>query len=118
MSRRIVRDRQKKTAYSTPRTFNAQIYDIPDATYCRVLIQGATKPIVAYFSRNFRLRPEGLVIGNAVLCQFKTGNRGYIEVLGQGTVIPTPVPGAPTPVMPTAQDAILTGCQVLAIPPL
>jgi hypothetical protein len=118
MSRRILRDRMKRAADKTPRPFNGQIYDIPSAQYCRVLIQGSAIPVVAWFSRNTHHRPGELKIGNAVLCQYKLGNRGQIEVIGHGTVIPTPAAGAPEIVIPTGPDAILTGCQVLAIPPL
>ena len=118
MSRRFLRDRMSRAANATPRPFNAQIYDIPSAEYCRVLIHGSATPVVAWFSRNFHHRPEGLTVGNGVLCQYKLGNRGQIEVVGHGTVIPTPLPGSPTITLPTPPDAILTGCQVLAIPPL
>jgi len=118
MSRRILRDRMKRAADATPRPFNAQIYDIPSSEYCRVLIQGSVNPVVAWFSRNVHHRPAELKIGNAVLCQYKLGNRGQIEVIGNGTVIPTYVAGTPAIVIPTGPDAILTGCQVLSIPPI
>lgn len=118
MSRRILRDRMKRAADATPRPFNAQIYDIPSSEYCRVLIQGSVNPVVAWFSRNAHHRPAELKIGNAVLCQYKLGNRGQIEVIGNGTVIPTPIAGSPAIVIPAGPDAILTGGQVLAIPPL
>lgn len=113
-----------RSANATPRPFNAQIYDIPanpsggPPEYCRVIAQGCKNTIVAWFNRNAQHRPSELKIGNAVLCQYKLGNRGYIEVIGNGTVIPTPVSGAPDIVIPTGPDAILTGCQVLAIPPI
>lgn len=102
----------------TPRPFNAQVYDIPSSEYCRVLIRGSVNPVRAWFSRNTQHRPSELKIGNAVLCQYKLGNRGQIEVIGFGTVVPTLIPGAPSPVFTTPPDAVLTGCQVLAIPPL
>lgn len=108
----------KREANYTPRPFNAQVYDIPAATYCRVLIQGSALPVVAWFTRNMSHRPGEMKIGNAVLCQYKLGNRGQIEVIGHGTVIPTYVAGTPPIVIPTGPDAILTGCQVLAIPPI
>ena len=116
MSRRILRDRMKRAANATPRPFNAQIYDIPSSEYCRVIIQGSVNPVVAWFCRNGVTRSGELKIGNAVLCQYKLGNRGQIEVIGNGTVIPTPVAGQPVPVIPVGPDAILTGLQVLAIP--
>jgi len=118
MSRRFLKDRMRKVADQTPRPFNGQIYDIPSAEYCRVLIQGSIIPVVAWFSRNTHHRPGELKIGNAVLCQYKLGNRGQIEVIGNGTVIPTPVAGSPVIGLPAAPDAILTGCQVIAIPAL
>lgn len=116
MSRRILKDRMRREANYTPRLFNAQVYDIPAATYCRVLVQGSSELVVAWFARNFQHRPDSVKIGSAVLCQYKLGNRGQIEVVDHGTVIPTPIAGQPTPVIPTGPDAILTGLQVLAIP--
>ena len=118
MSRRILRDRMRREADRTPRPFNAQVYDIPSAEYCRVLVQGSVNPVVAWFSRNWHHRPAEVKIGNAVLCQYKLGSRGQIEVIGNGTVIPTPIAGQPTPSIPVGPDAILTGLQVLAIPAL
>jgi hypothetical protein len=106
----------KRAAYQTPRPFNAQIYDIPTNEYCRVLIQGSPNPIVAYFNRAFANKPEGMEIGNGVLCQYKLGNRGRIEVIGHGQTIPSPVTGSPIIVPPVGSDTILSGLQVLAIP--
>lgn len=116
MSRKILRDRMQRAADATPRPFNGQVYDVPSSEYCRVLVQGSVNPVVAWFSRNWHHRPAELKVGNAVLCQYKLGNRGQIEVIGHGTVIPTPVAGSPDIVIPVGADAVLTGLQVLAIP--
>ncbi|OPY15251.1 MAG: hypothetical protein A4E66_00170 [Syntrophus sp. PtaB.Bin001] len=116
MSRKFLRDRAQRQAFYTPRPFNAQVYDIPSSEYCRVLVQGSINPVVAWFSRNMHHRPGELKIGNAILCQYKLGNRGQIEVIGNGTVIPTRIAGQPEVVIPAGPDAILTGLQVLAIP--
>jgi len=118
MSRKIIRDRMQRAADHTPRPFNAQVYDIPSREYCRVLVHGSANPVVAYFTRNVHHRGDEIKVGNAVLCQYKLGNRGQIEVIGHGTIVPTPIAGSPIPVIPTGPDAILTGCQVLAIPPM
>lgn len=118
MSRKFVRDKMKREAYRTPRPFNAQIYDVPSSEYCRVLVQGSPNLVIAWFSRNMHHRPSELKVGNAVLCQYKLGNRGQIEVIGNGTVVPTPSAGSPVVVIPTPPNAILNGCQVLAIPPI
>jgi len=118
MSRRILKDRMRRVADQTPRPFNAQIYSIPSAEYCRVLVQGSINPVVAWFSRNMHHRPTEMKVGNAVLCQYKLGNRGQIEVIGNGTVIPTPIAGSPPIVIPVGADAVINGCQVLAIPPI
>jgi hypothetical protein len=115
-TRKFLRDRMNRAANATPRPFNAQVYDVPSAEYCRVLIQGSVNPVVAWFNRNICHRPDSIKVGNAVLCQYKLGNRGQIEVIGHGTVIPTYLTGQSQPVIPTAPDAILAGCQVLAIP--
>ena len=116
MSRRILRDRMRREASYTPRLFSAQIYDIPSREYCRVIVQGSTSLVFAWFSRNFRHRPDEMKVGTAVICQYKLGNRGQIEVVGHGTVIPTPIAGQPTPATPTGADTIFSGLQVLAIP--
>jgi hypothetical protein len=116
MSRKILKDRMRREANYTPRPFNGQVYDVPSSEYCRVIIQGSVNPVVAWFSRNTHHRPGELKIGNAVLCQYKLGNRGQIEVVGHGTVIPTPIAGQPTPSIPVGPDAIISGLQVLAIP--
>lgn len=118
MSRRLLKDRMRREAFYTPRIFSAQVYDIPSVEYCRVIVQGSTSLVYAWFSRNFRHRPDEIKIGTAVLCQYKLGNRGIIEVIGQGTVIPTPIAGQPTPAPQPPRDAILSGLQVLAIPPI
>lgn len=116
MSRKFIKDKMRQRANQTPRPFNAQVYDIPSVEYCRVLIQGSVNPVIAWFSRNTHHRPTEMKVGNAVLCQYKLGNRGEIEVIGHGTVIPTRIPGQPEPSIPTPPDAIITGCQVLALP--
>jgi len=117
MSRKILRDRMKRAADQTPRLFSAQVYDIYPQ-YCRVMVQGSVNLVVAWFARNFQHRPDGVKIGGAVLCQYKLGNRGYIEVIGHGTTVPTPIAGSPTIVVPVGPDVIMTGCRVLAIPPI
>jgi hypothetical protein len=110
----------EKVASTTPRPFNAQVYDIPSAEYCRVLMQvapGETSiPVVAWFSRNGYHKPAWLRIGAAVQCQYKLDGRGGVEVFGPGTVIPTPVAGALEPVIPTPADGVMVGGQILAIP--
>lgn len=116
MSRKFLRDVMQRQADHTPRPFNAQIYDIPSAEYCRVLLQGSVNPVRAYFSRSTHHRPSALKAGNAVLCQYKLGCRGQIEVVGFGTVIPTAISGSPSISIPAGPDAIISGCQVLAIP--
>lgn len=116
ISRKFIRDRMNRSANATPRPFNAQVYDVPSAEYCRVLIQGSVNPVVAWFNRNICHRPDAIKIGNAVLCQYKLGNRGQIEVIGHGTVIPTYMSGQPEPTIPDPADTIITGLQVLAIP--
>lgn len=116
MSRKYLKDRMKREANATPRPFSAQVYDIPSQEYCRVLVHGSVNPVVAWFSKSTFHKPPEIKVGNAVLCQYKLGNRGEIEVIGHGTVIPSLTVGAPVPTPPTPPDAILTGCQVLAIP--
>lgn len=103
-------------ADATPRPFNAQVYDVPSMEYCRVLVHGSDNLVIARFARNCRMKPIEMKAGNAVLCQFKLGCRGQIEVIGPGTVIPTHTANTPAIVIPIGPDAILTGCQVVALP--
>ena len=113
MSRRFLRDRMQRAAYATPRMFNGQVYDVPAATYCRVVIQGTDTLVVAWFSRTGYHKPAYVVPGAPVQCQFKEGSRAFIEVVSPGTVIPTTNLTITTP---AAADALRTGCQVFALP--
>jgi hypothetical protein len=98
-------------------TFAAQVIEVlPTQRAAWVHIQGSAEKVLVHYSLNWRLTPEHLKPGNGVLCAFREGNRGYLEIVGHGLVIPTPITGSPTVVTPTAPDAILTGCEVIDLP--
>lgn len=84
----------------------------------RVKIQGSAEEIVAHFPRNWSSRPYWLKEGNAVRVIHKGGIRGYIEIVGEGRAIPTPVDGSSALPIPAAlPDGIVTGLEVTATSP-
>jgi hypothetical protein len=98
-------------------TFSAQVVEVlPSQRSAWVRIQGATEKVLVHYSLNWRLTPEHLKPGNGVLCGFREGSRGHMEIIGHGLVVPTPIAGSPAVVVPSAPDAILSGCQVIALP--
>lgn len=83
---------------------------------CRVKIQGSNNQIVAWYPENWEATPAWLKKGNAVTIAHN-GNRGRIEVLGHGQVIPSPVSGDQLPDTDTAEDAIVSGFKILQTDP-
>lgn len=83
-----------------------------------VKIQGSDEQIRAWFPLNWGTNPSWLKAGNAVRISTPGGNRGRIELVGHGFLLPTAVPGgSSTPTPPAAPDAVLTGLQVTATVP-
>lgn len=91
---------------------NAVVVDVfTEYRYCRVKIQGSATHIKAWYPENWESTPNYLKPGNAVLITSPGGNRGRIEVSGNGILLPTTTANAPvipTPVTPP--DCVLTGC--------
>lgn len=85
------------------------------ANTCRVKIQGSDELVVAHFPQNFQVTPTWLKPGNAVRIIHKGGVHGHIEVIGHGQCIPSAANGAAIiPPGVVADDAVLTGCNLLA----
>jgi len=95
---------------------DAIVYDIDSTNkYCRVKIQGSDKYIKAYYNENWGSSPEWLKPGNAVRITHPGGNKGRIEVVGHGLLLPTAIPGGNvTPPAATLPDAVLSGMALMA----
>lgn len=96
---------------------DAIIWEI-DGEICRVKIQGSNTMVVAHFPRNQKKVPLWLRVGNAVKVVHKDGIRGYIEVIGQGRCIPTPISGGSFPGVGDLSDGIMSGLVVIATDPV
>jgi hypothetical protein len=96
-------------------TRDAIIWDVVEEDrVCQVKIQGSTEFIYAHYPRNQTTIPKWCRIGNAVRIVHKGGNRGYVEIAGEGRAAPT---GLGTPSVPTPADAVLTGLAAWATSP-
>jgi len=80
--------------------------------YAYVKIQGSDTQIKAHYPGNWDYLPRWLKPGNAVRLRHKQGKRGYIEIIGPGRAIPSPVTGDNFPTATTPSDAVLTGMNV------
>lgn len=85
---------------------------------CRCKIQGTDEYIIAHFPRNWRYIPYWLKRGNAVRISHRSGVRGYVEVIGEGRAIPTPVTGTALPTPQGQPDMIVSGCGVTPTAPV
>lgn len=80
-------------------------------------IQGSDTLMVANYHQVLTAVPNYVKPGAAVTVRHRRGNRGYIEVIGTGRAIPTPVgAGGSLPDVNTTDD-ILTGMAALATSP-
>jgi len=93
------------------------LWAIDSDSSCRVKIQGTDKLITCHFPRNQYARPSWLKIGNAVRIVHRGGNRGYIEVVGQGRAIPQPTLGGSLPPPGVTSDGVISGMIVSATVP-
>ncbi len=94
-------------------TQDAVLWSVNTTTkVCSVKIQGSNQLINAYYPENYEKIPSWLKPGNAVKIMHTGGNRGRIEIIGNGILIPTPLTGSTTPTLTTAKDCILSGCNV------
>jgi len=115
--KRLIRGAADKATKQAVESRDAVLWDIllPERI-CRCKIQGSNELIIARFPQNWATVPEWAKPGQAVRISHRGGIRGYIEVVGFGRAIPTPVSGSATPTTGTPDNAILTGCLIKAIP--
>lgn len=78
-----------------------------------VKIQGTNEMVVAHFPRNWKEVPYWLKPRNAVRIIWRGGNRGYIEIFGEGRAIPTPVEGPTQPDVSSTTNYWISGGQLL-----
>lgn len=116
--RRFARSAIEKKTRAVQETRDAILWDVQaENKTCRVKIQGSDEFIVAHYPRNWKSIPYWLKRGNAVRILHRGGNRGFVEVIGEGRAIPTPVSGSTFPDEETLPDAIVSGCTLQAIDP-
>lgn len=113
-SGRIINSALQKQSALSREMYNGVLEEV-DYTYgfAWVRIQGTDTRVKAYFPQNLDETPRYMRYGNAVLITHPGGNRGRIEIIGEGLLQPTSIYNIPvTPVTPTYLNAILTGCVV------
>lgn len=80
-------------------------------------LQGSDTLVRAYYHQVVTTIPAYLKTGSAATIRFRRGNKGYVDVIGSGRAIPTPVAsGSALPEINLA-DMILTGMEVTATSP-
>jgi len=115
--KRLIRGAADKATKQAAESRDAVLWDVLlTERVCRCKIQGSSKLVIARFPQNWATVPEWAKPGQAVRIAHRGGIRGYIEVVGFGRAIPTPVSGTATPTPSTPDNAILTGCLLKAIP--
>ena len=115
--KRLIRGAADKATKQAAESRDAVLWDVLlTERVCRCKIQGSSELIIARFPQNWATVPEWAKPGQAVRIAHRGGIRGYIEVVGFGRAIPTPVSGSAMPAPETPSDAILAGCLIKAIP--
>ena len=115
--KRMIRGAADKATKQAVESRDAVLWDIlTEERVCRCKIQGSSELIIARFPQNWAAVPEWAKPGQAVRISHRSGIRGYIEVVGFGRAIPTPVSGSASPTPKTPNDVILAGCLLKAIP--
>ena len=115
--KRMIRGAADKVTKQATESRDAVLWDVLlTERVCRCKIQGSSELVVARFPQNWATVPEWAKPGQAVRIAHRGGVRGYIEVVGFGRAIPTPVSGSATPTPVKPNDAILAGCLIKAIP--
>ena len=114
--KRLLRGATDKATRQAAESRDAVLWDVLlTERVCRCKIQGSSEFVIARFPQNWATIPEWAKPGQAVRIAHRGGIRGYIEVIGFGRAIPTPVSGNATPTPSTPADAILAGCLLKAI---
>jgi hypothetical protein len=113
-NRNIMRKRLKAMKRMTTVDRDAIVWSVDTSNfYCLVKIQGSNTTIKAHYPRNWKVTPTWLKRGNAVRLRHRSGAQGFIEVIGHGRAIPTPVEGDSLPTPQDLTDGVVTGMNVL-----
>lgn len=88
-----------------------------DNRICNVKIQGSNELIAAHFPQNLASLDPFMKPGNAVRIVHRGGIRGFVEVIGHGMAIPTPVTGDSHPDIPDLPDGVISGMEVFPTDP-
>lgn len=116
--RKIRRSVDRRAALKVPDR-DAIVWSVELAQhYAYVKIQGSNEQVKAHFPKNWYDNPYWLKPGNAVRVRHRAGNRGYIEIIGEGRAIPSPVAGGTFPELPNLPNGVLTGLAVTQTTPL
>ena len=96
--KRLLRGAADKAVKQASESRDAVLWDILlNERVCRCKIQGSSEFVIARFPQNWASVPEWAKPGQAVRIAHRGGVRGYIEVVGFGRAIPTPVSGSASP---------------------
>ena len=115
--KRLLRGATDKATKQAAESRDAVLWDVLlTERVSRCKIQGSSELVIARFPQNWATVPEWAKPGQSVRIAHRGGVRGYIEVVGFGRAIPTPVSGNATPTPSTPDNAILAGCLIKAIP--
>jgi len=84
---------------------------------CNVKIQGSNELVTAHFPQNEARLMSFMRKGNAVRVVHRGGIRGYLEVVGHGMAIPTPVSGDFHPALSDLPDGVTECGQIIPTEP-
>lgn len=95
-------------------TRDAIVWDIDEQNQLvRCKIQGSNEYILCHYPKNYQTHPYFMKRGNAVRIVHKGGQRGFLEIIGNGRAIPTAVEGDQTPPAQDLYDGIVSGGVVI-----
>ncbi len=115
--KKFLKNRMQRETDRRIETRDAILWDtLPAQRLCRVKIQGTNQLVIAHYPENWEQTPSWLKPGNAIRIIHMGGQRGRIEVIGHGQMVPTPVSGTILPTPATPQNGVLTGCLIRAVP--
>jgi len=100
-------------------TMDAILWNVDTINFqARVKIQGSNELIVAHYPRNWKTTPYWMKPNNAVRILYRSGVRGYVEIIGEGRAIPTPISGSTMPDPVGSADGVISGCFVTETSPV
>jgi hypothetical protein len=115
-NRRFVTRSVERQTQAVQETRDAILWSVDTANkLCSVRVQGSNEYVIAHYPENWEQIPVWLKPGNAVKIMHTGGVRGWVEVVGHGQVVPTPVTGASAPTSTSGVDSILTGCELVEL---